>query len=108
MSVNKQGFTLVELLIVIAVVGILAAVILVTINPMAQMAKARDASRIGLMHRVKSALDIYNIDYGKYPITGEGGDVGMNLNYPNCASFTDWSQGWIRRPAQPFRWQGVY
>lgn len=42
---SKKGFTLIELLIVIAVLGTLAVVVLIAINPIQQLARARDAGR---------------------------------------------------------------
>ena len=42
--VRKKGFTMIEMLIVIAVLGILAAALLATIDPFEQMKKARDTT----------------------------------------------------------------
>ena len=61
----RPGFTLIELLIVIAIIGILASIILVSLN--GARAKARDAQRIGNAKAVKSALELYFFDNGKYP-----------------------------------------
>ncbi len=45
MSTTKKGFTLVELLVVIGLIGALAAITIVAINPAQRFADARDAER---------------------------------------------------------------
>jgi len=55
----KKGFTLVELLIVIAIIGVLAVVVLVAINPVEQLAKTRDSGRISSVTQLGHALQAY-------------------------------------------------
>lgn len=66
----NSGFTLVELLIAITVIGLLATVTLISINPGLQMAKGRDAKRKNDLRIIKQALEDYYIANGHYPITG--------------------------------------
>lgn len=63
----NAGFTLIELLIVIAVVGILVTGLLIVINPMAQLAKGRDAGRRTAAKQIVDAVERYQITYGSYP-----------------------------------------
>lgn len=67
MKINKLGFTLIEILIVIALAGIIAAGILALINPVAQLQKGRDSQRIADMKKIQAALELYRIDNGGYP-----------------------------------------
>lgn len=52
----RKGFTLVELLIVIAVLGILATVILIAIDPVQQLAKSRDSGRVSTIAQLGNAI----------------------------------------------------
>ncbi len=55
----KKGFTLVELLIVIAILGTLAVVVLVALNPVQQLAKTRDTGRKSSTSQLGHALEAY-------------------------------------------------
>lgn len=63
----SKGFTLVELLVSISVIGILAAVILVSINPGEQMAKSRDAGKKNAMSELSRAVSSYYYVSGAWP-----------------------------------------
>ncbi|MDP3764286.1 MAG: prepilin-type N-terminal cleavage/methylation domain-containing protein [bacterium] len=61
---SRAGFTLVELLVVITIIGILATVVLVSLN--SARAKARDAKRLGDVRQIALALEFCYNDIGKY------------------------------------------
>lgn len=61
----KRGFTIIELLVVVAILGILASIILATTGPM--RAKARDARRVSDLEQIFTALTLYYDDHGKLP-----------------------------------------
>ncbi len=60
-----KGFTIVELLIVIVVIGILAALVIVTYNGIQQ--KARDTERKTDINALHGQLEPYQAQNGKYP-----------------------------------------
>lgn len=62
---HKKGFTIVELLIVIVVIAILAAISVVAYNGIQQ--RARDSERSSEMKTIEKALAMYFIDNGGYP-----------------------------------------
>ncbi len=84
-SLNKKekGFTIVELLIVIVVIGILAALVIVTFSGVQR--RARDSERTTDIGAINSHLEAYHADRGYYPTLGElqdsaaGGFVETNL-----------------------------
>ncbi|TSC78591.1 MAG: Uncharacterized protein G01um101433_152 [Parcubacteria group bacterium Gr01-1014_33] len=54
-----EGFTLLELLIVIGILAILATVVVLVLNPAETLKKSRDAQRIADISTIKSALGLY-------------------------------------------------
>lgn len=53
---GKAGFTLIELLVVIGIITILAAVVLVAVNPARQFASARDTQRRADLYGISNAV----------------------------------------------------
>lgn len=62
---KESGFTIVELLIVIVVIGILAALVVTTFSGIQK--KARDSERQTDIRAVHSQLEAYQAQNGKYP-----------------------------------------
>lgn len=66
---NKHGFTIVELLIVVVVIAILAAISIVAYNGIQE--RARDSERVSDMAAIQKILEAYYIDHNRYPTRGE-------------------------------------
>lgn len=64
---SEKGFTIVELLIVIVVIGILAAITIVSFNGVTS--KANTASAQSSAEAVIKKAEAYNAEKGRYPIT---------------------------------------
>lgn len=64
----QKGFTLVELLVVIGVLGVLAAAVLTAVNPLEQLARGRDAGRKSTVAQLGNATQAYYTSQnGAYP-----------------------------------------
>lgn len=63
--ISNGGFTLIEILIVVAIIGILASIALVGLG--GTRSKARDAKRIAEVRQIQSALELYFNRCGWYP-----------------------------------------
>jgi len=88
---KQNGFTLVELMIVIVIIGILAGVVLMNVGP--QTDKARRARAVADIKEMDSALEIYHADSGVYPSTQQG--LQALVTQPT-------------NPPVPRNWQGPY
>lgn len=64
----SEGFTLIEVLLVIAILAILAAVVIVALNPAKQFGEAQNAQRRSDVRSILDAIHQYTIDnYGSLP-----------------------------------------
>jgi len=61
----KFGFTLIELMVVISIIGLLASVVMANLST--SRLKAADARRIADFRNVKVALELYHNKYNQYP-----------------------------------------
>lgn len=66
-TTSKKGFTLVELLIVIALISILSVAVLATINPIEQANKARDSKFQNDSAEILNAYERYYANAQSYP-----------------------------------------
>ncbi len=62
---NKRGFTLIEMLVVIAIVGLLSSVVVIGLGGARK--QGRDARRISDISQIQNALEIYYTANGEYP-----------------------------------------
>jgi len=72
---KQKGFTIVEVLVILVVIGILATITM--INYQSVQAKARDTERKTEVHAIADAIKLYRLKYGN-DIEGSSGCGGNN------------------------------
>jgi len=100
---RTNGFTIVELLIVIVVIAILAAIVVVAYNGIQE--RARNSARISDVTTAKRLVEAYNAENGQYPQTTtnpksnwRAADVRTDNNCTNGSSQPDWIPGIANLP----------
>lgn len=68
-QLDAQSFTLVEILVVMAILSVIVVGLVIAINPFRQIAKAQDITRKTALTSIKKSLDSYYLTYGHYPQT---------------------------------------
>lgn len=98
-----RAFTVVELLIVVAIIGILTSTVTVSLNTFRLKAQASQA--VADIVRITSYLETYKSNYGTYPLScGTGGAWASRDNNPwGCGLGACWigsfsTEGWCPLP----------
>ena len=91
-KMRKKNFTLIELMIVILIIGTLAAMVIPRFIKRAEQAKIARA-KLDINLNIATALDLYELDNGFYPTTEQG--LNALLTKPTT-------------PPIPPNWRGPY
>ena len=93
MTPAKNGFTLVELLIVVAIIGIIAAIAIP--NLLSAIQRGKQKRTMGDMKTAASALESYNTDQNSYP---NDFPAGLGSLGTNTAIYAVWVPGTVTTP----------
>lgn len=74
---KEKGFTLIEILIVVAIIGLLTSIILVGLGSF--RARGRDARRIADLRETQNALELYYAKNQAYPSAASWADLATAL-----------------------------
>lgn len=74
-KLHERGFTLVELLVTISIIGILASITVVSVGNVRQL--ARDSKRLADIRQLQTGLEFYFSQTNSYPNPGQEIQVGV-------------------------------
>lgn len=101
-SFKQRGFTLLELLVVIVIIGLLAAYV----GPryFAQLGKSERSTAKAQIESFGKALDTYRLDTGRYPSTEQG--LAVLVNKPNDEP--KWNGPYLQKTVPMDPWGRAY
>ncbi|MDH4060834.1 MAG: type II secretion system major pseudopilin GspG [Aquincola sp.] len=99
---RARGFTLLELLVVIVIIGLLAG--LVAPRYFDQVGKSNTKIARAQIDALEKALDQYRLDIGSYPTT-EQGLAALNAKPPNLEK---WAGPYLKKAVPPDPWGNRY
>ena len=67
LSKKNNGFTILELIIVISVLMIIFSTVYINLNPVTRKKSARDSLRLSNLNEIERVINEYFLDNGKYP-----------------------------------------
>lgn len=98
---RDTGFTLLEMMVVVMIIGLLAA--MVVPNLLTNKGKANQKKAVADIVALESALDMYNLDHNRYPNQKEGLQALVTSGNSGKAS------GYIKRvPVDPWGYEYHY
>src|SRR4051812_5949107 len=102
-NVRSHAFTLIELLLVLVILAVLAAVVAPKFVNRGQQARVT-AAKVDIS-TIENSLDQFELDNGRFPTNEEG--LGVLVNKP--AGLDKWNGPYIKRePVDPWGNQYVY
>lgn len=98
---NRRGFTLVELLVVMVIVGLLVALVGPKVFP--KLGKGKQAAARAQIELLGQTLDHFRLDVGRYPTTQEG--LGALVTNPGGQS---WEGPYLKKGLPNDPWGKAY
>lgn len=97
-DIKVKGFTLIELMLVVIIIGALVAMVMPRLTGRGEQARVA-AAKADIQANIATALKLYELDNGEFPSTEEG--LGALLNKP--ASKNSWRGPYLEKsPIDPW------
>ncbi len=99
-AVRQRGFTLIEIMVVVIIIGILAAI--VAPNVIGRVDDAQITKAVAEISNIENALKFYRLDNFAYPTTEQG--IEALVTKPNDPNVRNWKTGGYldRLPKDPW------
>ena len=95
---KRRGFTLIELMLVVIIIGVLAAMVMPRLVGRSEQARIA-ASKADIDANIALALDIFEMDCGRYPTTEEG----LTALRTNPSALSTWKGPYLKKePKDPW------
>ncbi len=95
---NHNGFTLIELMLVVIIIGALVAMVMPRLAGRGEQARVATA-KADIQTNIATALKLYELDNGSFPTTTDG--LNALLSKPSAAS--NWNGPYLeRKPLDPW------
>jgi general secretion pathway protein G len=108
-AAGKNGFTLIEILLVVVIILVLAAMIVPNFAGRGEQARTA-AARADIEANLAAALDLYELDNGRYPTTEQS--LRALLTKPNSSPVpSNWNGPYLKKnrvPTDPWGREYVY
>jgi prepilin-type N-terminal cleavage/methylation domain-containing protein len=86
---KNKGFTLIEILLVVAAIAILAGIVILAINPNKQLGQTRNAQRSADVSTILNAVYQYSIDTGSLPASITTSATAICKSGATCTGLID-------------------
>ncbi len=100
---RDQGFTLVELMLVVIIIGVLVAMVAPRLTGRSRQAKEA-AAQADINAHLSAALDMFELDNGRFPTTAEGMDALRTAP----SGVRRWKGPYLKRPIPMDAWGRPY
>ncbi|MBI4309695.1 MAG: type II secretion system major pseudopilin GspG [Candidatus Omnitrophica bacterium] len=104
---RDKGFTLIEIMLVVIIIGVLAAMAVPNITGRSEQARIT-AARTDIESNLTTALDLYHMDTGRYPASAQGLDALLTASTDAPAQ---WNGPYLKKkklPKDPWGHSYVY
>ena len=96
---NQKGFTLIELMLVVIIIGALTAMVMPRLAGRTEQAKI-SAAQADVSANIATALKLYELDNGRYPSTEDG---GLQALFTKPGNATNWNGPYLeKKPLDPW------